>query len=76
MATRTRLEAMVRDRKTPRIEKLELVLIRGYSLTFKQGLLTAAGGIHAGKSQEVDHAKTLRRSVMGGERWYPTWLDA
>jgi hypothetical protein len=38
-------------------------------------LLTAAGGVDAGESQEVDHAKTFRGPVMGRQRWYPTWLD-
>ena len=38
-------------------------------------LLAAAGGIHTGEGQEVDHAKTFRCSVMCGQCWYPTWLD-
>jgi hypothetical protein len=40
----------------------------------QQMLLPAAGGIYAGKSQKVDHAKALRRSVMSGQRRYPIGL--
>jgi len=39
-------------------------------------LLTAARRVDAGKSQKVDHAKTLRRSVMGRQCRYPTGLHA
>ena len=39
-------------------------------------LLAAAGGVHAGKSQEVYHAKTLWRSVVGRQCWNPVGLHA
>ena len=34
-----------------------------------QVLLSAAGGIHTGKRQEVDYAKTLWRAIVGRQRW-------
>src|SRR5437762_12738894 len=41
-----------------------------------QTLLTTAGGINTGESEEVDHAKTFRCSVMDRERQYPVGLHA
>ena len=32
-------------------------------------LLPAAGGIYAGKRQEIDHAEALWRSIVGRQRW-------
>jgi len=39
-------------------------MLREINIAVKRRLLTAAGGIHSGKSQEVDHTKALRRAVM------------
>ena len=43
---------------------------------FTRQLLTPASGIHAGKGQKVDHAKTLWHPVMSGQRRYPIGLHA
>ena len=34
-----------------------------------QMLLPATGGIYSGKCQEINHAKALRRAIMGRQRW-------
>ena len=44
------------------------------TLPLNKRLLAAAGGIHAGKSEKVDHAKTFRRAVVGPQGWYPIGL--
>ena len=43
---------------------------------FTRQLLTPASGIHAGKGQKVDQAKTLWHPVMSGQCRYPIGLHA
>ena|SRR5206468_1768211 len=63
------------ERRTSRItpDTRKRVLHR-IEIAFNRRLLTAACRIYAGKRQEVDHSKTLRRSVMCWQRGYPIGL--
>jgi hypothetical protein len=45
-------------------------------IAFNRRLLTAAGGIHARKSQEVDRTKTFRCPAFCRQRWQPIGLHA
>ena len=65
-----------RDHLEPMKDGSLLCLLSFVSLFRCGRSLTAAGGIDAGKGQEVDHAKTFRRSVVSGKRRYPIGLHA
>jgi hypothetical protein len=40
-----------------------------FSESINRDLLPTAGGIYAGKRQEIDHAKALRRPIVSRQRW-------